>query len=128
MEQLPKFNSDQPEEENHLVPIEEIRKAASQLAEMLPDVISYTQDLFELKNRTPEEKKEFQKMVQLMQKLVPVVSNIQDFFGERAFKQVQAYYYHIKELSEKGDQEAKKIYDDLRPLYENAISDQINEN
>lgn len=36
-----------------------------------------------------------------------------------------AFYYHVKELAEGGDVEARKVYEDLRPSYEAHLRSSI---
>ncbi|WP_320054824.1 hypothetical protein [uncultured Acetobacteroides sp.] len=39
----------------------------------------------------------------------------------RLAAQSTAFYFHVKELADGGDAEARKAYEDLRPLYENYL-------
>ena len=33
----------------------------------------------------------------------------------------EAYYFHVKKLAEEGNEDAKKVYERLKPLYQNTI-------
>lgn len=127
MEQHPLFNYDQPND-NQQPPVDRIHEAVMHLLDLVQPVIDQAIHLEHLSYRTPDEEEQLKEMRQLLQKVLPVVSRVKNYFGEKAFKQAQAYYYHVKELADEGDSEAKKIYDDLRPLYEDIIRDQITDN
>ena len=43
----------------------------------------------------------------------------------RLVRKSAAYYYHVKELAEAGDAEARKVYEDLRPSFEAYLRSSI---
>lgn len=56
------------------------------------------------------------------------IGSIKDTLDESLLRQSNAYYQHIKELAEKGNADAQKIYDDLKPSYQALLKSNIGDN
>jgi hypothetical protein len=61
-------------------------------------------------------------------KITPYVSYVKDFIGENVYKKSTAIYYHAKELAAQGNVEAQKMVDDLKPLFEASLREQMGNN
>ena len=104
---------------------EKLRTQATILMEKLGPYIERVTELAETKGLSPEEQEELQKLWQVISKARPVIELLADFFGENAYKQSVANYYHMKELAAQGNTEAQKAVEELKPLFEEALKEQI---
>ncbi|WP_163713228.1 hypothetical protein [Mangrovibacterium lignilyticum] len=77
---------------------------------------------------SPEDEERYRKLQDVLKDVLPVIAQLRDFFDQKAYCHATAYYYHVKEKAADGDLRAKVIYDDLRPLYEQALNEQIHKN
>ena len=107
---------------------EKLREIAEKLNELLPPIIEKIKDYAALANRTPDEEKEFGELVALLAQSLPVIETLKDYFGSEINKQATAFYYHVKEKAAKGDQRSQEIVDELAPLYQQALFDQLSNN
>ena len=70
-------------------------------------------------------------LIDLKAKMATLIKNIeamQDALGENLLRQSYAYYHHIKGLAEKGNADAQKIYEDLKPSYQESLKSNIGDN
>jgi len=107
---------------------EKLRVVAAELAKLMLQIISQVCDYAALNYRTPEEEKQYQELLKLMKKLLPAITQLKDFFGNEAYRTSVAWYYSVKKAAEQGNSKAREIVDELAPLYQQAIIDQLNMN
>jgi len=107
---------------------EKLREIAESLNELLPPIIEKVKDYAALANRTPEEEKEFGELIALIAQSLPVLETLKDYFGTEIYKQATAFYYRVKEKAANGDRPSREIVDELAPLYQQAIIDQLSKN
>ena len=105
-----------------------LQKALADLEKSLKPVCEKIRDFQSLDYRTPDEEKELEKLLLIVEEAMPVISNAAGIFGNRAFVAAVAYYNSVKQHAEKGDPLAQKILNELAPLYEQALLSQIDKN
>ena len=69
---------------------------------------------------TDEEKEKFHTVAAMILKVKDSFEDMQLILGHNLGIQADAYYFHVKKLAEEGNDEAKKVYEELKPLYEKA--------
>jgi predicted DNA-binding transcriptional regulator YafY len=124
---------------------EETRKEQNRFLEQLKAVRSFTEkdaklfieqtkvllDAMQSLANQPELTEEEAALLVEIQKNVPVILEkikaAQSVLGESILRQSNAYYQHVKKLAEEGDVDAKKIYEDLHPHYQNMLKEQMRE-
>ncbi len=74
------------------------------------------------------EQEEYRKLRQVVCDALPVIRQLADVFGQEAFQAAQAYYYSIQEKSQAGNVKATEIYNELKPLYDQALLKQVDKN
>lgn len=107
---------------------EKLREVAAGLAKLMPQIISQVRDYAALNYRTPEEEKQYQELLKLVKESLPVITLLKDFFGSEAYRSTVGWYYSVKEAAEQGNSKAREIVDELAPLYQQSIIDQLNKN
>ena len=107
---------------------EKLREIAQSLGKLLPLIIEKIKDYAALANRTPDEEKEFGELVGILAQSLPVIETLKDYFGSEIDKQATAFYCHVKEKAAKGDRRSQEIVDELAPLYQQALFNQLNNN
>lgn len=104
---------------------EELRKQAFDLIEKIGPFMERFKELSEIKNPNAEEVNELKKLGEMAKKALPVLEQLASYFGESAYGQAVAIYYHAKELAARGDKEAQKTVDELGPLYKEALKERM---
>jgi hypothetical protein len=63
----------------------------------------------------------------LLNEHLPVILKLRDFFtdaqiilDDNLFVEANAFFFHIHKLAEQGDEKAKKLYEEMLPLYRKA--------
>ena len=107
---------------------EKLREVATGLAKLMPQIISQIRDYAAMNPRTPEEEKQYQKLLKIVEESLPVIAMLEDFFGSEAYRASVAWYYSVKEAAGHGNSKAREIVDELAPLYQQSIIDQLNKN
>jgi hypothetical protein len=107
---------------------EKLRELAADLAKMLLPAISRVHDFAAMSYRTPDEEKQYQELMNLIKQAAPILGLMKDFFGNEAYRASVAWYFSVKEAAEKGDARAQEIVNELAPLYQQALFDQLDKN
>jgi hypothetical protein len=87
--------------------------------------------LLKLKDKPDKTQEEIELMNDLTKKLVPILDTIQHFknvIGHNLVRFSNAYYENVKKLAAEGNEEAKAIYEDLKPAYQEMLKAQMDEN
>lgn len=75
-----------------------------------------------------EEEEEYRKLRQVICEVLPIIRQLADVFGQEAFQAAQAYYYSVQERALAGNEKAIEIYNELKPLYDQALLTQVDKN
>jgi hypothetical protein len=107
------------------------RNFAEKDAQLFMEQVKVLLDTMQSLTNQPELTEEEAALLAKIQNNLPIIlENIkaaQSVIGESLLRQSNAYYQHIKKLAEEGDAEAKKIYEDLQPYYQNMLKEQMRE-
>lgn len=102
---------------------------------MAQDLVKKLQPVFDAANhyatmscRTPDEEKEYQKLLAVLQKAIPALGGLTEFFENELFREAVAYYYMLKEKAAEGDPEIQAIVRELAPLFGEALMDKFDIN
>jgi hypothetical protein len=75
-----------------------------------------------------DEKVKRQKLIEFLADLIPILNELSDSLRTEMFLATQAFYYHVRERALAGDEKAIRIYNSLKPLYEQALLKQVDQN
>ncbi len=56
------------------------------------------------------------------------INRLKSISEESIERQANAYYQHVKKLAEEGNEEARKVYEQLRPSYQASLINKAGEN
>jgi hypothetical protein len=108
--------------------LEKLKMVLADLVTSLKPVYEMINDLQALAYRTPDEEKELEKLILVVNEALPIISAAAEIFGNEAFINAITFYNEVKKYAENGDETAKKIVKELAPLYEQALLSQIGNN
>lgn len=104
-----------------------LREQMMELAKMLvEDIMPRFKYLFDLEYRTEEEELEMNELNKLVEYTLPTLERFKDMLGQHLFAFSQEVYLDAKIKAERGDEELKKFYEELRPAYEAMMLEQMN--
>ncbi len=78
--------------------------------------------------KTPEDLAYLKEMYPKIQLLLQSVSDMQFVLGESLSRQSNVFYEHVKKLAAEGNEKAKEVYEDLKPLYDAILQESISPN
>lgn len=108
------------------------QKKLHQLALKLAKEISLILEqiaVYEARNELSEvEQEEYRKLRIVVCQALPVVRQLADVFGHEAFQAAQAYFYKVQKKALEGNASAIEIYNELKPLYDQALLSQLDKN
>ena len=107
---------------------EDIQKNIKKIDKYLPQIEDAVTKLTQKKERTEEEEGQLKQLADMVLKVKQYMEDAQLVLGDKLYRQSVAYYFHVKELSEKGNEEAKKVYEHLKPLYDAGLLKDLNGN
>jgi hypothetical protein len=105
----------------------EDKEAQQKITESLAIIENLMLKLKDNPNKTPED---IELMNDLMKRLMPILEKIQHFknvIGHNCLRFANAYYENVKKLAAEGNQEAKVIYENLKPGYQAMLKEQMDE-
>ena len=105
---------------------EDMEEAVKLIKENVPILIERFLYISNLPQRTPEEDKEFLEISETVLKLLPYIDHMKSTLFERIYKRSVGIYYAIKESADKGNAESQKVVEELKPLFEQALREDIN--
>lgn len=123
----PKFYYEEPESEDY-EDKELIRKATILLQEVVPALLEVYNHLKDMSCRTPEEDQQLADIEEKLAQAYPYIDYMKNYFGDIVYKQAIAIYYHIKMKADEGNVEAQKAIKELKPLFEETLRNQIENN
>ncbi len=100
----------------------------TKLITLLSEVIPRYEELCKQSYLDEEEKKEMKQIVEIIQKAQPVILFCQQILGESLIRGTNDIFFHFRNLSLQGNEEAKKAYEELRPLYEDFMKENLDLN
>jgi hypothetical protein len=80
------------------------------------------------KELTPEEMALFIRIVDTVKTTLENTNRLKSISEESIYRQANIYYYHVKKLAEEGNEEARKVYEQLRPSYQATLISKAEEN
>jgi methylthioribose-1-phosphate isomerase len=107
---------------------ESFRELREELLTSLSPIIEAVKKLHEAENLTKEDAEWLAQMEQKLREILPYIQKISGVLSEKVYGTALAYYYSVKEHAEKGDIRAQAIFDDLKPLFKDSLSEQIDLN
>lgn len=75
-----------------------------------------------------EEKVELKELTDLIEHTQPTLLRMKEMLGQHLFAFSQEVYLDAKLKAEKGNEDSRRFYEDLRPTYEAMMRDQLNRN
>jgi len=116
-----KFNEWNSKENLTLEDVEKLKKGIEDITEPLSRLV-------EKPDKTEEE-------IQFLARIKPVLFSLSEklqdamiLHGERAFRTSMKYYEHVKKLAAEGNEEAKKVFEEMDVLYKKMLAEQASEN
>jgi hemerythrin-like domain-containing protein len=101
--------------------IEKIKESVSKMAQAL-------KDLKDKPHRTPEDEELFSLMLEEMPKIHETLGIYETLLMEGGYLHSLAFFEEVKKMAEEGDEEAMKIYLDLKPSHEAGMREGTSEN
>ena len=101
-----------------------IENAVKNVRQMVP----IFNELVKAPHRTVEEDNFVKNFPVMAQELATFLDEAKLILNESLTRQATAIYENVKQLAENGDEKAKKIYEDLKPLYQDALKDKLGTN
>ena len=80
------------------------------------------------KEFTPEEMALFIRITDTVKTTLENTNRLKRISEESIYRQANIYYYHVKKLAEEGNEEARKVYEQLRPSYQATLISKAEEN
>lgn len=77
---------------------------------------------------SPEDELEYAKLHKLVKRGFEVLTQVKEVLEREIYHNATAYYFEVKAKAEKGDEAARAIYDELRPLYARDLNERIHKN
>jgi hypothetical protein len=105
----------------------EDKEAQQRITESLVFLNDILTRLKEKPDKTPED---IELMNDLMKRLKPILEKIQHFknvVDHNRLRFANANYENVKKLAAEGNEEAKAIYEDLKPAYQKMMKEQMDE-
>jgi hypothetical protein len=107
----------------------EIREEMTKLATLLSkEIIPRYEELSKLKSLDEEEKKEMEQILEVIKKVKPVLDFYRQILAESLVHGSNDIFFRFRELSLQGNEYAKKAYEELRPLYEDFMKENLDLN
>jgi len=100
---------------------EELDKQFNILREKLDPIL-------EKEDKTPEEPAFLDEVYPTMLAILKSIQDMKLILGESIMRQSNAFYHEVKKLAAEGNEEAKKIHENLKPAYEAMLSERMNLN
>ncbi len=98
------------------------------LTEQMDKLLDGLQLLTSKPNLTEAEMAMLEKLKEKIPPIAEKINAMKATLDESVIRQSNAYYQHIKKLAEEGNEDAKKIYEDLKPAYQAMLKEQLGEN
>jgi len=105
-----------------------LHKLAQQVTEGIAIVLEQIAAYDARDDLSEAEEKEYRKLRQVICEVLPIIRQLADVFGQEAFQAAQAYYYNLQEKAQAGNPKAQEIYNELKPLYDQALLKQVDKN
>ena len=107
----------------------ELREQMMELARMMfEEVMPRFHTLSNETFLTPDEETELEELKQLIAHTQPTLLRMKEMLGQHLFAFSQEVYLDAKIKAEKGNEDSKKFYEDLKPTYEAMMKEQLNRN
>jgi len=87
----------------------------------LEEQMSVLKEKKELGTITEQEQKLMDNTVEKLIEVVSTMKDMQLLLHNAMEKKAVAYYHEVKKKAEEGDEAAKKIYEELKPLYQSLL-------
>jgi len=118
-----KFNILSKELEEKLTPekVEDIRKSLETLAEKLGPLLKKP-------GKTAEEIQFINQIKPRIKELYERLLDMHIILGEKVFRNSMGFYENVKKAAEAGDPQAKKIFNEMDPLYKQMLAAQMGKN
>ena len=107
---------------------EDIQKNIKRIDKYMPIIEDAVTKLTQKKEHTEQEEDLLKRFADMVLKIKQYTEDAQLVLGDKLYRQSVAYYFHVKELGEKGNEEAKKIYEDLKPQYDAGLLKDLDNN
>ena len=107
---------------------DKIASALKLIGGKLPQMTADIMRLAQLPLLTAEEEAELMRLLAITRQLKPLLNSMQEYIDQKLLGASISYYYAVKEKAKKGDRRAKKIIDDLEPLYQQILMGEIKRN
>lgn len=98
------------------------------LTSNLDKIMATLQKLSNKPELNPDELAVMAEIEMSLKTIMPKVVAMQQVLGESLVRQSNAFYLHIKQKAEEGDEEAKKVYEELKPLYQASLKSNLGDN
>jgi len=98
------------------------------MKEKVTTLVDAAINLMSIENPTDEEIALIYETHKVLNELIESAKNSQLIIGANLLQTSQAFYDNVKNLAEAGDEQAKKIYEELKPLYQAMLQSQIDNN
>lgn len=112
--------------------LEEARNLSESNLQKVKDALitltPYVNKLSAIKNPTPEEKEMLYTLQDGLKKLTEELDIRRSILFEHLYRQSITYYNHIKKLAAEGNEDARKIYEDLKVSYQATLNDNLGKN
>lgn len=106
---------------------EEAKKIIEKLFIQLEPITGEMMKLKEQKIRTTEEEELLKNYAVVLERSMQYISDMQALLGDKLYRKATAYYFHLKDLAEKGNEEARAVYEKLKPLYEDSLKENMDD-
>ena len=103
---------------------EKVKEVATVIGEMMEKVMDINARLKRGERITDEEKEFLFEADKEFKQLLQGFKNMQSIIEDNMIKQADAIFFNIKELAEKGDEKAKKLYEEILPKYKDALNEE----
>lgn len=96
----------------------EQREAVLQLATLMQEkIIPRTEELLAQSSHNAEEIQELMTLQETIEKFRPLAGMVQQLLFENLERASTDIFFQTRQLAEQGDEGAKKMYEELKPLY-----------
>ena len=103
---------------------EKVKEVATVIGEMMEKVMDINARLKRGERITDEEKEFLFEADKEFKQLLQGFKDMQSIIEDNMIKQADAIFFNIKELAEKGDEKAKKLYEEILPKYKDALNEE----
>ena len=94
-----------------------------ELSVLLDSAEASVKKLHDKPDKTDEEIEQLAQMEKHLHTLLQQVQDMKLIAAEAAIRQAEAYYFSVKQHAEQGNEEAKKIYEDLKESYKEMLKE-----